>query len=62
MKHTVYFEIYGKKMKTTVEANSEAQAKAVVKSKLKIHKVVAEGDNFGLAKDIMDFLTGFGNK
>lgn len=39
-KYDVYFEIYGNKMKTTVTANSESEAKNKIKNKLKFHKVV----------------------
>ena len=35
-KYRIYFEIYGKKMKTIVEANSEFEAKQFVKDKLLI--------------------------
>jgi len=37
--YTVYFEIFGKKMKTTVMAFNEEQAKAFVKNKIVFHKV-----------------------
>ncbi len=59
MKYTVYFEIFGKKMKTTVEAKSEEDAKYLVMGKIVWHKVVAEktGD------DVLDFLKNtFGMK
>ncbi len=42
--YTVYFEIYGKKMKTTVHAKSEAEAVSRVREKLVIHKVKSEDD------------------
>lgn len=35
----VYFEIYGKKMKTEVRATNEQQAINIVKSNILIHKV-----------------------
>lgn len=59
MQYTVYFEIFGKKMKTTVEAKSEEDAKYLVMGKIVWHKVVVEktGD------DVLDFLKGtFGMK
>ena len=38
-KYTVYFELFGKKMKTDVEARNEEHAKGIVKSKIIFHKV-----------------------
>ena len=38
-KYTVYFELFGKKMKTDVEAKNEEHAKEIIKSKIIIHKV-----------------------
>jgi len=61
MKYTVYFEIYGKKMKTTVEADSKSHAMEIVKSKIKFHDVIPNvNKKETTATDIMDFLTGFG--
>lgn len=39
MKYKVWFEIYGKRMQTTVEANNETDAKAMIKSKIIFYKV-----------------------
>lgn len=39
MKYKVWFEIYGKKMLSIVEANDPEDAKAAVKSKIQIHKI-----------------------
>lgn len=39
MKYIIYFELYGKRMKTTVEANNELDAKAMIKQKIIFHKV-----------------------
>lgn len=64
-KYTVYFEIYGKRMKTTVEANNDTDAKAMIKSKIIFHKVEKQEevkpDAFDIFKnkgfeDIFDFL------
>ncbi len=52
--YTVYFEIFGKKMKTTVRAFNEEQAKAFVKNKIVFHKVEKVINN-----PIEDFLKGF---
>ena len=37
--YTVYFEIYGKKLKATVEADDEIEAMEIVKSSVNIVKV-----------------------
>ena len=39
-KYTVYFEIFGKKMRHDVEAKSEAEAKRKVVDKMIFHQVV----------------------
>lgn len=39
MTFIVYFEVYGKKMKTEVEARDEQQAKETVLSKIIFHKI-----------------------
>ena len=56
MQYTVYFEIFGKKMKTTVQAKSEEDAKYLVMGKIIWYKVVPEkiGDDNALEhlKDI----------
>jgi hypothetical protein len=44
-KFKVYFEIFGKKMVTVVEANSTAEAKQKVLDKMIFHKVVVQEDN-----------------
>ena len=49
----VHFEMYGRKMKTTISATNPAAAKRAVIDKIKFHKV----ERIGL--DIMDFLNGF---
>lgn len=53
-KHTIYFEIFGKKLKTTVMANNEREAKELIKNKIIFHKIQAERD---VGFDIFDFLT-----
>lgn len=37
--YTIYFELYGKKMKTTVSAESKEKAKDVVRNKIYFHIV-----------------------
>jgi hypothetical protein len=44
-KYTVFFEVYGKKMKTDVMAASEQKAKDIVKDSITIHKVMSEDMN-----------------
>ena len=56
--HKIYFELFGKKMCTTVTANSRDQAKEIIREKIIFHKIeVAKNkdDDF-----IDDFLKGFG--
>jgi hypothetical protein len=43
-KYTVFFEIYGKKLKTTVKAKSEAEAKKLIAEKIIFYKVIKEID------------------
>lgn len=57
--YTVYFEIYGKNMKTTVMAENEIKAVEIVKSKINIYKVEkTKDDAFNEAMDIMDTILG----
>jgi len=39
MRYTVYFEMFDKRMKTTVEADNEEQAKYMVLGRVKFHRV-----------------------
>ena len=53
--YTVYFEIFGKKMKTTLKAESELQARVDIRNSITFHKVVEqmpEGQMFERLKDI----------
>jgi len=53
--YTVYFEIFGKKMKVEIKAKSKQQAEEVVKSKIIFHKIednTVENLFGGLFKDI----------
>lgn len=48
MNFTIYFELYGKKMKTDIEAFSREDAINRLKNKIIIHRVdeeIAEGEN-----------------
>lgn len=52
----VYFEIFGKKMKTRVMAESQEKAIAAVKDKMVIHKIVKPKEEFNEAMDLLDNL------
>jgi hypothetical protein len=52
-KYEIYFELFGKKMKTTITAPTKDVAKQIVKDKIIFHKIEREPD-FGDA--IFDFL------
>ena len=56
MKHyTVYLELFGKKMRTTVPAESLSDAIEKVRNKIAIHKVVeAKNNDFNNAMDILN--------
>lgn len=43
--YTVYFELFGKKMKYTVKADSEEGAKYKIMGKVKWHKIVKQEDD-----------------
>jgi hypothetical protein len=62
--YTIYFEIYGKKMKSTVMAENEEKAKELVKSKIIFHKVEKSKDEFNEVVNMMDDLMNIldGNK
>lgn len=45
-KYIVYFEIYGKKMKSKVSAKSMYEAEKIISSKLIINKTVLEKDDY----------------
>jgi hypothetical protein len=57
--YTIYFEIYGKKMKTTVMAENEEKAKELVIRKIIFHKVEKSKDEFNEAIDMMDDMLNF---
>ena len=61
--YSVYFEIYGKKMKAKVLAENMTEAQQKVKDKIIFHKtVIEEKDYFNKAVDLLnnikDFLDG----
>ncbi len=56
--YTVYFEIYGKKMKVKVPARSMTEAQDTVRNKIIFHKTVADDDEWNKAVDIMGKIDG----
>lgn len=50
-KYIVYFELYGKKMKTSVIAESETDAQNQIKDKIIFHKTTSEIDSL---QDVLD--------
>jgi len=57
-KYIVYFEIFGKKMKTKILAESKEKAEQQVKDKIIFHKVVIdEQDDFNKIMDTLDSIT-----
>lgn len=56
---TVYFEIYGKKMKATVLAESEEKAKKSIQDKIIFHKVEKANEEFNKSMDLMDDMLNF---
>lgn len=61
---TVYFEMYGRKMKTNVIAKSTDEAKRKVSERLIFHKIeITPNDEFNKAMNIMDdFMNIIGGK
>jgi len=54
MQHKVYFSIFGKNMKTTIEANNPDQAKQAILDKIIFHKIEPEYDSD--VQNLMDLL------
>lgn len=54
--YTLYFEMYDRKMKTTVVAESVGEAKSLVLSKLKFLKVESSEDAF--MRDVKESFKG----
>jgi hypothetical protein len=55
--YTVYFELYGKKMKTVVVAASTEHAKQIVKDKVVFYKVEKKGNE----QDVVDLFKNIFN-
>ena len=58
MTYTVYFEIFGKKMKHDVEAASEADAKRKVAERMIFHKVVEHSPVEDIFADMFNGMVG----
>lgn len=52
--YEIYFEVFGKKMKTKVYAENEENAKQKVLSKVIFHKVEKVKSDFNKAADVFD--------
>lgn len=52
--YDIYFEMYGRKMKTTILAENEEKAKEAVLNKIIFHKVQVSKDDFNDIIDLMD--------
>lgn len=57
--YTVYFEIFGKKMKHTFMAENEIDARSQMIDKLKIIKIVRSKTSFNEAVDVMEDMFKF---
>lgn len=53
----VYFEIFGKKMKTRILAENQEKAKEEVKNRIVFHKVEKSNEEFNQCIDILDELS-----
>jgi len=56
MKYRIYFEAFGKKLKTVVEANSETEAMHSIRNQIEILKVEPIGGGSG--DETLDMLKG----
>lgn len=54
--YDVYFELYGKKMKTRVIAEDENEAKKEVQNKIIFHKIEKPKEEFNDAMDVIDIM------
>jgi hypothetical protein len=56
MNYKLYFELFGKKMVTTIQADSREEAELKLRSKIKIHKTEAVLPDLGPFGNIPDVL------
>ena len=57
--YKIYFEFFGRKMKTTITAKNESEAKQILARKIIFHKVEKKEPDGG---PVVDFLKGFINE
>ena len=57
---TIYFELFGKKMKTDIQALTAERAKERLKSKIVFHKVTEKTANPGVNETVKDMFKQFG--
>ena len=62
--YTLYFTLFGKRMKTTVDANSKQEAKEAIRNKIVFDKVECDTDPdlFSVIDGFADFLKTMGVK
>lgn len=61
--YEVFFEIYGKRLKTTILAESEEKAREAVRNEIVFHKVVLKpvdifDKNYDMFTNLMDIIEG----
>jgi 1-deoxy-D-xylulose 5-phosphate reductoisomerase len=52
MKYRVYFEFFGRKMQTVVDANDENAVRGIIRNKIIFYSIKAEDDTFDRIMDI----------
>lgn len=52
--YTIYFEIFGKKMKTTVQAEADYKAKEYVRNRIVFHKVEKVTNDDTIIDDLLN--------
>lgn len=60
--YTVYFEIYGKKLKVIILAESESEARQLVKDKIIFHKIEKTKSAFNECVNSMEDILNILNK
>lgn len=65
--YTVFFELYGRKMKAKILADNIGEAKKKIKDKIVFHKIIIEKKDIfnqcmNMLDDIVDNLDTIGNK
>jgi len=65
--YTIYFEIFGKKLKTDIIAENELKAKEIIRDKIIFNKIEINNNNDDSTNnteksEVVDFLLSFFNK